>query len=163
MDPMNNKINLPMIDIRDYKSEDIKEILQLFYDTVHEVNAKDYTEEQLDAWASKDVDLTAWDKSLLSHYSYVAVLYNTIVSFGDINDEGYLDRLYVHKDYQGKGIGSAICNKLETVLNFKTIYVHASITAKPFFEKRGYSVVKEQTVMRHGVSLKNYIMIRTVR
>ncbi len=39
-----------------------------------------------------------------------------------------------------------------------TIITHASVTAKPFFEKRGYRVVKEQFVERKSVFLKNYIM-----
>ena len=39
-----------------------------------------------------------------------------------------------------------------------TIITHASITAKPFFEKRGFSVVKEQSLERQGLFLTNYIM-----
>ena len=37
---------------------------------------------------------------------------------------------------------------------------HASRTAKPFFEKRGWRVVKEQQVERHGVLLTNFVMER---
>ena len=36
---------------------------ELFYDTVHTLNAKDYTQEQLDAWATGEVELEAWNKS----------------------------------------------------------------------------------------------------
>lgn len=39
-----------------------------------------------------------------------------------------------------------------------TIVTHASVTAKPFFEKRGYVVVKKQQVERRGVRLFNFIM-----
>ena len=35
---------------------------------------------------------------------------------------------------------------------------HASITAKPFFEKRGYKVVKEQKIERQGIFLTNFLM-----
>ena len=38
------------------------------------------------------------------------------------------------------------------------ILVHASITARPFFEKRGYRVIKEQKVERQGVLLTNFVM-----
>lgn len=48
--------NLKMI-IRDYQPSDCKEITELFYNTVHTVNAKDYTKEQLDVWATGQVDL----------------------------------------------------------------------------------------------------------
>ena len=35
--------------LRAYRPSDCSEVLRLFYDTVHTVNARDYTEEQLDA------------------------------------------------------------------------------------------------------------------
>ena len=132
--------------IREYQSSDCEELTKLFYNTVHTVNAKDYTEEQLDAWATGQVDLNKWDQSLREHYSIVAVENEMLVSFGDIDESGYLDHLFVHADYQGKGIGTMICNRLEQAVS-GNIITHASITARPFFEKRGYRVVKEQQVL----------------
>ena len=145
--------------IREYQTSDCKELTKLFYDTVHTVNAKDYTKEQLDAWAPEHADLEKWDRSLLEHYSVVAVVDEVIAGFGDIDKTGYLDRLYVHKDYQGKGIATAICDKLEQASQ-GVIVTHASVTARPFFEKRGYRVTKEQQVQRQGILLTNYIMER---
>ena len=80
-----------------------------------------------------------------------------IVGFGDIEENGYLDRLFVRPDYQRMGIGTAICNKLEGAVQ-GNVFTHASITAKPFFEKRGYKVIKRQTVKRRGVLLTNFVM-----
>ncbi|HIU01368.1 MAG TPA: GNAT family N-acetyltransferase, partial [Candidatus Coproplasma excrementavium] len=120
--------------LRRYKQSDCRELAELFYNTVHTVNAADYNNEQLNAWATGHVDLEAWNKSLLEHYSIVAVDNGIIVGFGDIDQTGYLDRLYVHADYQGRGIATAICNKLEQSVSGK-IVTHASVTAKPFFER----------------------------
>lgn len=144
--------------IREYQSSDCEELTKLFYNTVHTVNAKDYTEEQLDAWATGRVDLNKWDQSLREHYSIVVVENETIVGFGDIDESGYLDHLFVHADYQGKGVGTMICNQLEQTVS-GNIITHASITARPFFEKRGYRVVKEQQVERQGVFLTNFEMV----
>ena len=144
--------------IREYQSSDCEELTKLFYNTVHTVNAKDYTEEQLDACATGQVDLNMWDQSLREHYSIVAVENEMLVSFGDIDESGYLDHLFVHADYQGKGIGTMICNRLEQAVS-GNIITHASITARPFFEKRGYRVVKEQQVERQGVFLTNFEMV----
>lgn len=143
--------------IRTYQSSDLKILVKLFYDTVHFINSKDYSKEQVDVWASKTLDLIKWDQSLKEHYSLVALIDGKIVGFGDIDQTGYLDRLYVHYQYQGKGIAKAICTQLEKSVNCK-ITVHASITAKGFFEHRGYQVIKKQEVKRQGISLVNYVM-----
>ena len=129
----------------------------LFYHTVHTINAKDYTKEQLDLWATGQEDLEKWNQSLQAHFSVVAMEGEIIVGFGDIDKTGYLDRLFVHAKHQGKGIATAICDHLEQAVQ-GNIFTHASITAKPFFEKRGYKVVKEQYVERQGVMLKNFLM-----
>lgn len=147
------------MEIRRYERGDLEKITMIFQNTVRKVNIKDYTQEQVDAWAPDFIDKEKWNKTLSEHYTFVAVKNDAIIGFGDIDDSGYLDRLYVHHDYLRQGVATLICNKLESMVDSDlTIRTHASITAKPFFEKRGYRVVKEQLVERKGVFLKNYIM-----
>jgi len=143
--------------IREYQPSDCRILAELFYNTVHTVNAKDYTKAQLDAWATGNVDLEKWDRSFKEHYSVVALEDEMIIGFGDIDKTGYLDRLYVHSDFQGRGVACAICDWLEQAVKGR-IVTHASITAKPFFEKRGYKVVKEQKIERQGIFLTNFVM-----
>ena len=144
--------------LRDYTKTDCAELAELFYDTVHTVNAKDYTQEQLDAWATGKVNLEAWNESFQAHHTVVAEMDGKIVGFGDIDETGYLDRLYVHKDYQRRGVATAICDALEQRTEAAEFTTHASITARPFFEKRGYTVAREQQVERRGVWLTNFVM-----
>ena len=144
--------------IRRYRSEDCRRLTELFYDTVHSVNARDYAPEQLDAWATGQPDLEAWDRSLHAHESFVAEENGVIIGFGDIDQSGYLDRLFVDKDHQGRGVATALCDALEAAARAEHYTTHASITARPFFEKRGYRVVRQQRVERQGVSLTNFVM-----
>ena len=145
------------MEIREYRPEDCEAITRLFYDTVHTVNRRDYAPAQLDAWADGRPDLAAWNRSLQEHFSLVALEGEELVGFADMAAAGYLDRLYVHKDYQGQGIATALCKRLEQTVA-GTIVTHASITARAFFEKRGYRVVKEQQVERRGIRLTNFVM-----
>ena len=149
--------------VRQYKPKDCEDLVNLFYHTVHTVNAKDYSEEQLSVWATGNIDLAEWNNSLSEHYTVVAVENTVIVGFGDIDKAGYLDRLYVHKDYQRQGIATAICDELEKTVTTNRIVTHSSIIAKLFFIQRDYKVVKEQKVVRNGISLTNYIMEKQVR
>lgn len=144
--------------IRPYRSADCPALAELFYETVHTACARDYTPEQLDAWAPGQVDLAAWDASFLAHRTLVAVEGETIVGFADMDGSGYLDRLYVHRDFQRRGVASALCDALEAASAAETFTTHASRTARPFLEHRGWRVVREQTVLRRGVALNNFVM-----
>ncbi|ENJ6138740.1 GNAT family N-acetyltransferase [Bacillus cereus group sp. MYBK104-1] len=115
--------------IRTFHKEDLEQVLQLFYETVHTINAKDYN--------------------------------GVIVGFGDYNEDHYVDRLFTHKDYQGKRIASYILQKLEQEavnLEHREIYTEASITAKPFFESKGFICIKEQKKQHNGQVFTNYVM-----
>lgn len=150
--------------IRPYRSSDLPALTALFYDTVHRVNARDYTPRQLDAWASGSVDAAGWDRSLLAHVSLVALLEGQPVGFADLDPaSGLLDRLYVHAEHQGQGIATALCNRLEPLASGSIVTTHASITARPFFEKRGYRLLRAQQVERRGVLLPNFVMEKRVR
>ena len=144
--------------IRPYQPEDCETLVALFRNTIYIINRKDYSLPQIHAWADSNLDLSEWNTSFLAHNTQIAEIGHMIVGFGDIDRSGYLDRLYVHKDHQRKGIASAICDKLEQQAGKQTITTHASITARPFFEHRGYRVIRRQKVVRSGIELTNYVM-----
>ncbi|MGN1250226.1 MAG: GNAT family N-acetyltransferase [Candidatus Spyradocola sp.] len=144
--------------LRAYKTEDCEAMAGLFYDTVHRVNARDYPPEQLDAWATGMVDLPAWNARYLSSTTLVAEENGALLGFANMDKTGYLDMLYVHADAQNRGIATALCDALEHLVNAETFTTHASITARPFFEKRGYVVVRQQNVPLRGQILTNFVM-----
>lgn len=149
--------------LRLYRPGDLEELIGLFYQTVRTVNLGDYTQEEVEAWAPspESVDRGAWGKSLLEHYTVVAQREGKLLGFGDMDDTGYLDRLYVHKDYQGRGAAAAMAEALEGYAlgrGLRKVTVHASRTARPFFEQRGYRVLYAQQVERRGVPLENFAM-----
>lgn len=149
--------------IRNFKKQDAKQIANLFYETIHTVCKKDYNQTQLDVWAPKNKNEEKWINILSNSYTVIIEKQNEIIGFGNINDNGYLDCLYVSKDYQNQGFASKIVNELEKysiIKNNKTITVDVSITAKPFFIRRGYTVNKEQQVERNGIHLTNFKMIK---
>lgn len=151
-------LSAPQTVLRRYRPTDCEKLADLFYNTVHLVNCRDYTPRQLAVWATGQVDLEKWDRSFREHETLVALRSGEIVGFGDMDSAGYLDRLYVHWNCQGCGVATAICDTLEELAEADHFSTHASITARPFFEKRGYRVLKEQQVFRDGVALTNFVM-----
>ena len=144
--------------LRPYRPEDCGELARLFYETVHTVNAADYTPEQLDAWATGKKPLDTWDRSFRANTTLVAESGGQIVGFADMDDGGYLDHLFVHRDFQRRGVATALCEALEAGCSCLRYTTHASITARPFFQNRGYRVVREQQVDCRGVLLTNFVM-----
>lgn len=146
--------------LRSYVPSDCASMAQLFYETVHAVNACDYPEEQLNVWATGSVDMEKWDRSYRSTRTVIAEENGEIIGFGNMDRTGYLDMLYVHKDHQREGVATAICDELESCSAAVNFTVHASITARAFFEKRGYRMVCRNIVERGGLQLINYIMTK---
>jgi putative acetyltransferase len=149
--------------IREYKEEDLAEVTKLFYDTVLAINIEDYSHEQINVWATPDSNI--WTR-LKNSFAYVVELENTMVGFGSITSVGYLDFLYVHKDHQRKGIATLILDQLESVarhLGIIEIQSDVSIIARPFFESKGFRVVRSQIKERRGVMFQNYIMTKEVK
>ena len=143
-------------------SADIPEAVALFHATVHVVNARDYSPAQLDAWAPADDE--HWRrlaKKLESQRLFGVREGGMLIGFGSLDDAGELDMLYVHRDRQNQGIGTALAAALEQEAHargWRAIRAYASLTARPFFESRGYSVIRENTAVRRGVELKNFLI-----
>jgi len=154
------------MNIRRFLEEDISEVVSLFYETVHEVNKQHYSQEQLNAWAPQDETeqkIEAWKESMVRNITFIAENSGQIVGFADMTYGGELDRMYVHKDYQRRGVASTLLKKLEAEadrLGVNEIKTDASITAKPFFERHEYREVESQAVEWRGVKLNNFKMIK---
>ena len=146
-----------------YRPEDLPQISALFFETVHFVCAKDYTKEQLSAWATGEIDENAWNESFLAHTTLLAWEGDELLGFADMTAEGYLDRLYVSRAHQRRGVGAALLSALEKAIPAHEYTAHVSLTARPFFERMGYVVIKEQQVERRGVLLTNFVMQKTPR
>lgn len=154
-----------MFYIRAFKIGDEEDIYQLFYDTVHTINRRDYSEQQLDIWAPEFPDIIKWQRTLSTNYTFVAIDPNDdkIIGFSDLEKNGYLNRGYVHKDYQRQGIGTALLKVREVKakeLGIIQLVTDASITARDFFEKHGYVLVLEQSKILGGVPFINYHMTK---
>ena len=148
-----------MIKVRPAEPSDGPQIGQLIYDTIRKVNRKDYSQEQVKAWAPDPIIFSAYDPS----YAYVAERNDRILGFGNLTSTGYLNRLYVHKDFQGQGIASRLLQALEAKareLSLHEITTESSITAKPFFLAHGFLVQQEQVKVLRGVSFINFKMFK---
>lgn len=149
------------LDVRQAKPEDYPVLWRLFHDTVHQVNRRDYTPQQLAAWAPDEVNLSRWAIRMEGIDPMVVVVEDQIVGFSDIQRDGLVDMFFVHHAWQRKGVGKTLfleIHRKADQMKLSRIHSHVSITARPFFEGQDFHVVAPQEVTISGVTLKNYFM-----
>lgn len=149
-----------------FRTQDTEQIAQLFHETVREVNIRDYSNNQVKAWAPDNIYFRNWSEVCLKRITYIADEEGIIVGFGELEPNGHINCFYCHKNYQRRGVGSQIYQVIEAKaleLGLDRLFTEASITAKPFFQHMGFSVVKEQQVTRRGETFTNYVMEKFLR
>lgn len=157
--------------IRPFLPADAEPALALFRHTVKTVNRRDYSEKEVAAWLrEEDVTPDMWLDSFTGKAAFVAIDDNgALTGFVDCKPQtGLLDRLFVAAHRQGEGIGSALLARAEAAVerSVSTFTVYASLTARIFFERSGYTVVTPNLVTRtytkNGIvriiDLKNFQM-----
>ena len=140
---------------------DLEQLQALFVDTIRATCSDDYSEDQINAWISSIENHDRWKRLITHQFSIVAETDGIIVGLAALDDPEYLDFLYIHKDFQRQGIANLLFDelKLESLHqgHYKLIS-DVSITARPFFESKGFEVVKENRKEIRGVELINYRM-----
>ncbi len=146
--------------IRRYEREDLPAMRKVFLDALYKKCSRDYTKEQLDAWASGFPDDDSLDERFTSSLTLIAEKGDRLVGFANLEYD-YVDMLYVVPDYNGNGVGSELLRGLEAAARRKGIIklsTCASATAKTFFTERGWSVARPNIALRQGIVLQNYVL-----
>jgi putative acetyltransferase len=149
------------MDVRPYHAADTPVLTRLFTETVHAINAADYSPEQVIAWAPKIADIDAWHREFGKLICFVAELNAEVIGFISFEPNGHLEHLYVHSRFQKQGAALALYRRLEEEaisLGIRRIFTEASVTARAFFERVGFRVLSSQVVECRGVSFTNYRM-----
>jgi len=145
---------------------DLNEMQQLYIETIQSICKNDYNEAQREAWISGVKNTERWIAVIETQYVLLAVIENKIAGFATLKDGDYIDFFYIHKDFQRQGIADKLLTELELEAqkqHSKMITSDISITAKPFFEKKGFVAKAEQKNIRLNVELINYKMEKQLK
>ena len=145
--------------IRPYHTGDIDTIIDIFQNAVRKTASKDYNRDQINAWAT--VDKERWLKRCSGKQVWIAEINNKAAGFTDLEANGHLDMMFVHPEFQNRGVAGSLLTTVEAgvrALHLRRIFTEASITAKPFFLNKGFSVIIEQLVEIRGQRMKNFRM-----
>lgn len=138
----------------------------LFHDSVHVISLEMYSQEQVNAWAPTPPDLAFWEKRFQRTQPFIGFINQSAAGFIELTDNGYIDCLYVHPDFQRRGEGSALYAHIEEKARFagvSSLTVDASKVAKSFFLNRDFQQKRMNTVHRNGVTLVNFHMVKILQ
>ena len=149
--------------IKRFDGADLADVVDLFRDTVRTINLADYTPEQVKVWAPDEIDQERWLARLNDNYSITMMEGESLRGFAELHGGSHVHMMFVHKDFQRRGIAHDLLADLEKVahrLQERQLSADVSITARPFFESQGFAVGESQQIEKGGQVLKNFKMLK---
>ncbi len=154
-------VNISMIEIRKYQESDALDLWAIFYHTVRNVNLRDYSQAQVEAWAPDGFSSEIWQRKMNLLSPFVAEIDGKIVGYSDLQENGLIDHFFCHHEHQGQGVGRQLMEhvlRMGELQGITRFYSEVSITARPFYERFGFNVIQEQTIEVRGQKLCNFVM-----
>lgn len=149
--------------LRPFLPADTMALRDLFGQSIEELTVDDYDEDQRIAWAATAEDAGEFRTRLANALTLIVQLDGEYLGFGSLKDNRTIDMLYVHPDFAGEGVGTALADALEKIAGARgteAVTVDASDTAVPFFERRGYVATQRNSVPRDDQWLSNTTMVK---
>ncbi|MGL1922538.1 MAG: GNAT family N-acetyltransferase [Hyphomicrobiales bacterium] len=153
------------ITIRNFDAKDAAEAAILFYNSIRIGTVDYYNKSQRHAWAVKIPDTDNWCARLTSQQTFIAEFKNQIIGFMTIDDNGYIDLAFVSPNQIRIGVASMLYAEVEKYAikhRLNTLTTQASLMAKPFFNKMGWLVVEQQTIIRQNIPIDNFLMEKSL-
>lgn len=158
---------MPSIHIRNFRPGDEPALRAVFHASVHGLACRDYTPEQLAAWAPQHHDAAQWAERMRANQPFIAQALGSgaIAGFADLLPNGTIDMFFVAPAFAGRGVARALMAHIHTQAQQRGIaqlHAHVSLTAEPFFAAQGFVVEARQQVERAGVVLHNARMAKAL-
>jgi len=147
--------------IRAFRAGDEPYLHEVFHSAIHGIASKDYTPEQVSAWAPEFVDAELWADRMRGIAPFVAERDGRPIAYADIQPSGYIDHFFVSAPFARQGVGSKLMRRLHDEAAAKGIHVltsQVSRTAQPFFKHWGFSIVEERQPVVRSVVIPNALM-----
>ena len=158
-------ITASKIEIKPYSSPYASKICDLFHSSIHAIDTDIYSKAQQEAWCSTPPDYLKWSERLDNTQPWMAFRGSSLAGFVELGDDGYIDCLYVHPNFQKSGVARKLYDhvlKLAQQNKLPQLSVDASKVAVPIFKVWGFKIKRVNKITRKGQVLTNYHMYKTL-
>lgn len=149
--------------IRRYQPGEEPALFEVYYSAIHLIAVRDYTLEQVQAWAPRELDSELWANRIRGINPFVAELKGELVGYADLQQNGYIDYFFVSGKHGRRGIGSLLMRRLldeAGLIGASELTTDASRTAQPFFARFGFTIAEQRYPKCRGVVIPNALMRR---
>ncbi|CBL47211.1 Hypothetical protein HDN1F_36280 [gamma proteobacterium HdN1] len=149
------------VHIRRFQIGEEATLYGVYYSAIHRIASRDYSQEQINAWAPAEVDQILWEEKIQRINPFVAVIDGVVVGYTDIQPSGYIDHFFVSGNRPRQGIGAnlmGVIHQEAAQRGITELTSDVSLTAQPFFSKFGFHVVEHRFPKRRGVVIPNALM-----
>jgi putative acetyltransferase len=149
--------------VRAFLPEDGERLGIIFYRSVREAGRRAYNREQVEAWAVSVPPAEFYQKKAVDGRALLVTVDDSDkpVAYGDIEPSGHIDHLFCHPEAIGTGAASKLYDRLEVQArdwSLARLFVEASEVARPFFERKGFTMLRRNDFIMRGVLMHHYWM-----
>ena len=156
---------MPIV-LRAYRPDDLEPIVRAFTDSVHVLARPFYDDAQRAAWAPEVADLDEWRVRLAAIDVLVAEDRGALAGFIGYEPNGHVALIYTASHAARTGVASRLYARVESdwiTAGVHRVFAEVSLSARPFFDRRGFTVEREERVERRGVFFTRFAMAKDLR
>lgn len=157
--------DVPTTTLRPLLPDDADLVADIFRDAVLYGTTGEYTESERIAWAGPRPDPERWRDRVGGTVGLMAEVDGVAVGFMTLQAPGHIDLAFVRPAFARHGIGAELLQALSVIARAggaRALTSNVSRTARPFFERHGFEVTAEGSIVRRGVTLANFDMRKTL-
>jgi putative acetyltransferase len=151
---------------RPYDYTDLPRVMEIYTASIRSLAASYYSPEQIAAWAPVPPDAARWQERLSHLHTIVAESDGVLAGFASYTHDGYLDFLFTHPTFARCGVATRLYQRVESALRTVSapkVTTHASLAARPFFDRHGFQLDAEEWVECRGAYLRRFAMHKQLR
>ena len=152
--------------IRRARHSDAEGIINAHIKSIRKICSKDYTSAEIEAWSGRKFRVPHWQDTIDRDFVWVIECNNAVQGFAHFavmdSENGEVMGLYLTPEVCGKGFARKLFTKIFQVASdqkLKKINLHATKTAKSFYEHLGFlQTSSDTTIEMQGVPIPCFPM-----
>jgi len=152
------------VKLRPFLISDTPAVVKVYRDAVRRIGPTAYSPEQIAAWSRYPLDERDFGRRLTRGHTLVMEENGLIYAFGQLHPRNSFAFLYTAGDTHKRGFGGQLYDALEAhAFADGLIDMHTEVSriARPFFEKRGFTLDKVVRNLHFGVEFEWYRLCRS--